>query len=197
MEDRLNECKACCGGHSHEHEHNHHNHDHSHSHSHDHSCCCSHDTEAIRNTDISENSSIPTKVYTIENLDCANCAAKMEEKIRAMSEVENAVITFATKELRLTAENADELMPKITSLCRQIEDEVTFVEKTSKKKASIQEDDDDSKKDLIAIIIGAVLFVGVEIFHEVSGVEAFPLPLIVILVAAYIVLGGEILWKKF
>ncbi len=193
MEDRLNECKACCGGHSHEHEHNHHNHhNHDHSHSHDHSCCCSHDTEAIRNTDISENSSIPTKVYTIENLDCANCAAKMEEKIRAMSEVENAVITFATKELRLTAENADELMPKITSLCRQIEDEVTFVEKTSKKKASIQEEDDDSKKDLIAIIIGAVLFVGVEIFHEVSGVEAFPLPLIVILVAAYIVLGGEI-----
>ena len=36
------------------------------------------------------------KVYTIENLDCANCAAKIESKFNSHPQVEEAVITFAT-----------------------------------------------------------------------------------------------------
>ena len=36
------------------------------------------------------------KVYSIENLDCANCAAKAEEKIRRVPGVKSASITFAT-----------------------------------------------------------------------------------------------------
>ena len=43
------------------------------------------------------------KVYIMENLGCANCAAKMEAKFNALPEVEEATITFATKQLRLTA----------------------------------------------------------------------------------------------
>ena len=35
------------------------------------------------------------KVYMIENLDCANCAAKIEAKINALPEVKDASITFA------------------------------------------------------------------------------------------------------
>ena len=38
------------------------------------------------------------KVYIIENLDCANCAAKIEAKFNALPEVEEAVITFATRQ---------------------------------------------------------------------------------------------------
>ena len=51
-----------------------------------------------------------TKVYSIGNLDCANCAAKSEEKFNALPEVEEAVITFATKQLRLTADDPDSLI---------------------------------------------------------------------------------------
>ena len=36
------------------------------------------------------------KVYIIENLDCANCAAKIEDKFNAHPKVEEAVITFST-----------------------------------------------------------------------------------------------------
>ena len=41
------------------------------------------------------------KVYSIENLDCANCAAKAEAKIRKIPGIEAASITFATMQLRL------------------------------------------------------------------------------------------------
>ena len=45
------------------------------------------------------------KVYHIENLECANCAAKIEAKFNALPQVEEATITFATRQLRLTAED--------------------------------------------------------------------------------------------
>ena len=66
------------------------------------------------------------KVYLIENLDCANCAAKIEAKFNALPEVEAATITFATRQLRLTAENPDALLEKLTALARTVESEVVI-----------------------------------------------------------------------
>ena len=43
------------------------------------------------------------KVYILKNLGCANCAAKMEAKIKELPGVEYASITFATNQLRLSA----------------------------------------------------------------------------------------------
>lgn len=65
-------------------------------------------------------------VYIIENLDCANCAAKIEAKINALPEVEEATITFATRQLRITAADPDSLIPKMTALARTVESEVTI-----------------------------------------------------------------------
>ena len=64
------------------------------------------------------------KVYIIENLDCANCAAKIEAKFNALPEVEAATITFATRQLRVTAEDPDALIEKLTAIARTVESEV-------------------------------------------------------------------------
>ena len=61
------------------------------------------------------------KVYTIENLDCANCAAKIESKFNSHPQVEEAVITFAIGQLRLTAEDPDSLVGELTQIARSIE----------------------------------------------------------------------------
>ena len=66
------------------------------------------------------------KVYEIENLCCANCAAKIEAKINELPEVESAVIVFPTKQLRLTAEHPDTLIEKITAIAQSVEPDVTF-----------------------------------------------------------------------
>ena len=65
---------------------------------------------------------MPRKVYVIENLDCANCAAKIEAKFNRHKDVEEAVITFSTKQLRLTAEDPDALIPELVRIARTVED---------------------------------------------------------------------------
>ena len=67
------------------------------------------------------------KIYILENLDCANCAAKIEDKFNALPQVEEAVITFATRKLRLTAEDPDALIPELTDLARTVEGEVRIL----------------------------------------------------------------------
>ena len=62
-----------------------------------------------------------TKIYIIEHLDCANCAAKIEHKMNAHPAVKEAVITFATRQLRLTAEDPDALIEELTALARTVE----------------------------------------------------------------------------
>ena len=66
------------------------------------------------------------KIYIMENLGCANCAAKMEAKFNALPEVEEATITFATKQLRLTAEDPDGLIEKLTEIAQTVEHEVVI-----------------------------------------------------------------------
>ena len=61
------------------------------------------------------------KVYIIDNLDCANCAAKIEAKFNAHPEVQEAIITFSTKQLRLTAQDPDALIPELTAIARTVE----------------------------------------------------------------------------
>ena len=64
---------------------------------------------------------MPRKIYIIDNLDCANCAAKIESKFNAHPEVEEAIITFATKQLRLTAADPDALIPELIKIARTVE----------------------------------------------------------------------------
>ena len=42
------------------------------------------------------------KIFKLEDLDCANCAAKMEERISELDGVEDCVLVFETKQLRVT-----------------------------------------------------------------------------------------------
>lgn len=73
------------------------------------------------------------KVYTIENIDCANCAAKIERLIARIPEVESATITFATKQLRVTAEDPDALLEEMTRLANTVENNVVISQKEGKR----------------------------------------------------------------
>ena len=75
---------------------------------------------------------MPKKVYIIENLDCANCAAKIESKFNAHPAVQEATITFSTKQLRLTAEDPDSLIPELIQIARTVEGEVQILPRDQK-----------------------------------------------------------------
>lgn len=69
------------------------------------------------------------KVYTIKGLDCANCAAKLERKMNEIEEVEEAVLTFSTEQLRITAEDPDALLPKLQAVADAMEEGVVIQER--------------------------------------------------------------------
>lgn len=44
------------------------------------------------------------KVYKLQDLDCANCAAKMEEAVGKISGVEKASVSFLSQKMTIEAE---------------------------------------------------------------------------------------------
>lgn len=67
-----------------------------------------------------------TKKYRLANLGCAHCAAKMEAKINTMPQVEEAVVAFALKQLKVTAENPDALLAEMQAAVAAIESQVVI-----------------------------------------------------------------------
>ena len=53
------------------------------------------------------------RIYTVEHMDCANCAAKVERVINDLSSVEGAVLTYATKQLRVWAAEPERALSDI------------------------------------------------------------------------------------
>lgn len=130
-----------------------------------------------------------TKIYRLENLGCAHCAAKMEEKIGEISGISKATITFATKQLRVSAEEPDDFLEEIRKICSSIESQVKVIprEKDLPEKESSKEEE--PKRELLGIVLGALLFL-IGIFLEKTGFETVST---VLFLVAYVVLGGKIL----
>ena len=64
------------------------------------------------------------KVYRLQDLDCANCAAKMENAINKLPQVESAVVSFLTQKMTVTyAEGVDgeEALKQIKKCIRKVE----------------------------------------------------------------------------
>ncbi|MBR5471038.1 MAG: cation transporter [Oscillibacter sp.] len=63
------------------------------------------------------------KRYTIEDLCCANCAAKMEEGIRKIEGVHSAHVNFLTQKLTLDAEDdrLDAILDEAERIIKKIE----------------------------------------------------------------------------
>lgn len=63
------------------------------------------------------------KTFELENLDCAHCAAKMEEKIGKIEGVMSVNVNFVMQKLTIEAEenNFDEVMKKAVKACKKVE----------------------------------------------------------------------------
>ncbi len=180
-----------------------HEHDHKHHHHHDHDCGCGHEHHHHEHEHHVERVHRGnSKVYILQNLGCAHCAAKMEDKINELPGVTAATITYTTKQLRLSAADPDKYLPEVQKICASIESEVKVIprdtlEKEKKQKQTeghSHEEEGDDKKELACIISGAVLFaIGIILNHTIDNALAS----FIIFAIAYIILGGEILVKAF
>ena len=63
------------------------------------------------------------KKFELEDLDCAHCAAKMEEGIKNIEGVEDASVSFIMQKLTITAdeERFEEIMQEVVEVCKRVE----------------------------------------------------------------------------
>ena len=142
------------------------------------------------------------KTYTLKNLDCANCAAKIEDKFNKLPEVEKASIVFPSRKLILTAEDPDALLEKLSALGRSVESDFEIHTEDTPHchhgtcACHHHEHEHDHDHDhrhtsgwgsLLSIVLGSGLFV--------AGIclGSFPVVSIALFVAAYLILGWEVL----
>ena len=69
------------------------------------------------------------KVFRLEELDCANCAAKMESGIARLEGVKSVSVSFMTQKLTLEADDAvfDDVLARAEKLVRRIEPDCRIV----------------------------------------------------------------------
>lgn len=191
-------------GHSHEHHGEHHHHEHG--------DCCGHEHEHKHKT----------VTYSVENLGCAHCGAKIEEAINKMDGIDKAVLNFAMMKLKVEGEITDDTLTQMNKIANSIEAGVEFVpEGHGHSHEHHREhhhhehgdscccgDDHENKHEeehkhshshgddhgLILLLIGIAVFVAAIILEH--ALDIFPITL-GLYIAAYLILGFNILKSTF
>ena len=69
------------------------------------------------------------KTYKMIDLDCANCAAKMEEAIKKIDGVTSASVSFMTQKMTIEGDDArfDQIVKEAVKVCRKVEPDCEIV----------------------------------------------------------------------
>lgn len=63
------------------------------------------------------------KTFALEDLDCAVCAAKMEDAIKKIDGVNDATVSFMAQKMTVDADDDkfDDIMKKVVKACKKVE----------------------------------------------------------------------------
>lgn len=69
------------------------------------------------------------KVFKVCDLDCANCAMKMERKINEIDGVVSACVNFMTQKITLEFDEnrKDEVVKQMVAVCRKVEPDCKII----------------------------------------------------------------------
>ena len=138
------------------------------------------------------------KELILNGLNCEHCAEVICEKVDKLEEVESANLNFINKVLtiNLTSEaNSRETLEKAIKIINDTEPGLDIQikdNKTINKKEETSVEKDNSKKDLIKLIIGAMVYI-LGIYEVATGKTSILNN--IIFIVAYIVVGGDVLIK--
>lgn len=103
--------------------------------------------------------------YILQDLDCANCAKKIEDKIASKEEYKNVVVNFSTLTLSFGAEENDDIEKEIKEIVASIEPDVKVISKDKKQVEEVQR----NNKDIIRLIIGVVIYL-IAVLLKLEGI---------------------------
>ncbi|MDY0209783.1 MAG: heavy metal translocating P-type ATPase [Acholeplasma sp.] len=130
-------------------------------------------------------------VYKMDGLDCANCAAKIEDKLNRTENVMSAHLDFISKKLTINIKDPlleNQIEHKAKQIIDRIEPGVTLSKMANKL------DTDDSmdgmmKTEIIYFVIGLIVFVNAFLMDKGS------LLYYLLLALSYVIIGGKVVWK--
>ena len=67
------------------------------------------------------------KTYKLIDLDCANCAAKMEAAIKKLPGVTDATVSFLTQKMTIEADNLDAIIKDVVKCVKKVEPDCEVV----------------------------------------------------------------------
>ncbi|MBZ4645696.1 MAG: heavy metal translocating P-type ATPase [Clostridia bacterium] len=133
------------------------------------------------------------KELILEGLDCANCAAKIQERVSKINGVRAASLDFVTKLLTIEMTGmdiVDKIIMETKAIVKQLEPHVDVVEKDESKQHTYDNTrQEGSKKEVVRLVLGAVFF-GVAVMSNFSFWAELALYFI-----SYILVGGKVLLK--
>lgn len=134
------------------------------------------------------------KKYQLKNIDCASCAAKIEDELSKMPEVKFVSVNFANSTLQIEAPDIEEVKQKI----KEIEPDVEIVEPTdnltpSAKRFALKEEFSENKKELLKIILTFLLLAIGLILEEKVHKTAYHFAEYLIFIPAYLISGWAVL----
>ncbi|WP_073248733.1 heavy metal translocating P-type ATPase [Caloramator proteoclasticus] len=124
--------------------------------------------------------------YYLEGLGCANCAAKMEKRIKEIEGVEFASIDFVNKKLIIETKNVESVSKEAENIIKSIESHVNMVSINNLEEKL--EEKEELKSKFIQYLIGIVLFL-IMIFSKNQSIK------LVFAFISYILIGGDIVLK--
>ena len=120
--------------------------------------------------------------FILDGLNCANCAAKIEEKLKNTPEFSGVSFSFATKALSLSCDKAD-IQAEVQAIVDSIEDGVTV----RLPDDNDDEDEEISKLDIILLIGSAIMFVAAVVLRDIRWLS------VILSVLAVIASGYEVM----
>lgn len=131
------------------------------------------------------------KKYYLKNLDCPNCASKLEERIKALECVRSVSINFSSLSMLINTSDINAVQREIDA----IEPGVTIVDENKSEKEP--EGEFNPKKELIFVSIIAVIYIFGLIFQTTFEKTPFHLMEFIIFVSIYLASGWKVIWNAF
>lgn len=129
------------------------------------------------------------KKYKLKNLDCASCAAKIEDRLTKLDGVKFVTVNFATASMTVDTDDFEKVKDKIKQIEPEVEIEDAGKERTRISTSELAE----NKRTIIKAISAIILLIAGIIFNEKLHNTPFHFAEYLVFVTAYLVVGWNVL----
>ena len=133
------------------------------------------------------------KKYILKNLDCANCAAKLENSINKLDCVKSVSIDFGSLSMLIDTSDIDKVQKEI----ERIEPEVAVIDPAAKSAPAEEEEEFNPKRELAFLGLTSVIYIAGLIFQTQLEKTPYHIAEYLLFICVYFAAGWKVLFNAF